>query len=224
MQITLRHSPAYAIARVQLDPNESIQLESGAMVAKSAGTELTAKMEGGLLKSLKRSVLGGESFFVSTVTAGASGGWVDLAPGLPGDIITLPSAPGNEWILTRGSWLASSSGITLDTKWGGMGNLFGGEGGFMVHAQGEGQIVVTCYGALDIYDVAAGESITLDTGHLVAMSPGINVQLRKAAGGWMNTIKSGENLVFEITGPGRIYAQSRNPGWFGQFAPASHVH
>jgi uncharacterized protein (AIM24 family) len=40
----------------------------------------------------------------------------------------------------------------------------------------------------------------------------------------MNTIKSGEGLVFTVTGPGRIYAQSRNPNWFNQFAPANHSH
>lgn len=57
MQITLRHQPAYSVARVQLEPNEALQLEAGAMVAMSSGVELTSKMEGGFLKSLSRSVL-----------------------------------------------------------------------------------------------------------------------------------------------------------------------
>ena len=224
MQIILRHQPAYSVARVQLEPNEALQLEAGAMVAMSSGVELTSKMEGGFLKSLSRSVLGGDSFFISTVTAGANGGWVDLAPGLPGDIITLPSTSAEPWMLTRSSWLATTVGVTLDAKWGGFKNLFGGEGGFLVYAQGDGEILLNCYGALDIYDLAAGETLVLDSGHLVAMSSSVNLQLKKVASGWMNTIKSGEGFVFEISGPGRVYAQTRNPTWFRQFAPAAHSH
>ena len=49
---------------------------------------LEAKMEGGALKSLKRSVLGGESLYVSTFTAPDTGGWVDVAAKLPGGIPT----------------------------------------------------------------------------------------------------------------------------------------
>lgn len=224
LSVQLRHQPAYSVARISLAPNESIQLESGAMVAMSEGVTLTSKMEGGLLKSLKRAVLSGDSFFVSTLTAGSAGGWVDLAPGLPGDIITVDSSADNAWILTRSSWLASSPAVVMDAKWGGFKSLAGGEGGFLVHAQGDGSILMNCYGALDMHELAAGQKMILDSGHLVALQTSITFSLRKAAEGWMNTIKSGEGFVFEITGPGRIYAQSRNPTWFRQFAPSGHTH
>lgn len=224
MQINLRHSPAYAIARVTLNPHESIRVESGAMVARSADVELTSKMEGGLLKSLKRAVMAGDSFFMSTLTAGLSGGWVDLAPGLPGDIIHLPVTPEAPWVLTRSAWLGSSEEVAIESKWAGFGNLFGGEGGFVVLAQGTGEVILNCYGALDVHDLAAGETMVIDSGHLVALQSTVTATLSKAATGWMNTIKSGEGLVFNVSGPGRIYAQSRNPGWFSQFAPASHSH
>ena len=52
---------------------EQLKVESGAMMAHSIGMALEAKMEGGALKSLKRSVLGGESLYVSTFTAPAEG-------------------------------------------------------------------------------------------------------------------------------------------------------
>jgi uncharacterized protein (AIM24 family) len=119
MKISLRHQPAYAIARVELDPNEQIQLESGALVAHSVGATLTSKMEGGFMKSLKRAVLSGDSFFMSTMTASPQGSWVDIAPGLPGDIITLPVAPDAPWMLMRSAWLASGTGVTIDSKWAG---------------------------------------------------------------------------------------------------------
>lgn len=109
-------------------------------------------------------------------------------------------------------------------KMGRMGESSGGEGGFAVLAQGEGEVLVNCYGALDVYDLDGTSSITIDSGHLVALQSSLTATLRKSASGWMNTIKSGEGLVFEISGTGRIYAQSRNPNWFDQFANASHTH
>ena len=39
------------------------------------------------MKGLKRSMLGGESLFMTTFTAPAAGGWVDVAAHLPGDVI-----------------------------------------------------------------------------------------------------------------------------------------
>ncbi len=75
MEIQLRHNPSFSVARAILSPNEAIRAESGAMMAMAADTSIDAKVEGGLMKELKRSVLGGESLFITTATAGGSGGW-----------------------------------------------------------------------------------------------------------------------------------------------------
>ena len=85
MQVELRHQPSFAVARLHLAPGEPARVESGAMVAHSWGVALEAKVEGGLLKGLKRAALGGESLFVTTYTAPEQGGWVDVAANLPGD-------------------------------------------------------------------------------------------------------------------------------------------
>ncbi|MEM5776305.1 MAG: AIM24 family protein, partial [Anaerolineaceae bacterium] len=69
MQTEILYRPSYSIARVNLSANETIRTESGAMVGMSAGVTIETKMQGGLLKSLARSVLGGESFFVNTFRA-----------------------------------------------------------------------------------------------------------------------------------------------------------
>jgi len=63
MQVATRQGPAYGVARLTLAPNEPVKVESGAMMAMSAGVMLEAKAEGGIMKSLKRAALGGESFF-----------------------------------------------------------------------------------------------------------------------------------------------------------------
>lgn len=79
MNVDVRHGPAFGVARCQLQANESLRVESGAMMATSGGVAIEAKMEGGLIEGLKRSVLGGESLFIATYTAPAGGGWVDVA-------------------------------------------------------------------------------------------------------------------------------------------------
>ena len=95
MQVQTRQGPAYGVARLTLAPNEPVKVEAGAMMAMSAGVTLQSKAEGGIMKSLKRAALGGESFFVSTYTAPPSGGFVDVAARLPGDYVSVyvPTTP-----------------------------------------------------------------------------------------------------------------------------------
>ena len=223
MDVTIRHSPSFAAARVTLDPNEQIRAESGAMMATSSGVGITSSTQGGMMKGLKRSVLGGESLFVSTFSAPASGGWVDVAHHLPGDIVPATVSPERPLSITKGCWLASASSVDLDTKWGGFKNMFGGEGGFLVRASGNGTVLLACYGALDTLQLAAGESVTIDTGHVVAFDPSTTSQIRKVAGGVIQTLKSGEGFVFDFTGPGWVMTQSRNPSalqaWIRQIMP-----
>jgi uncharacterized protein (TIGR00266 family) len=217
MQITTRQGPAYGVARLGLGGGEEVRVEAGAMMAMSTGVVLEAKAEGGMLKSLKRAALGGESFFITTYSAPASGGWVDVAARLPGDVITLEVTAAVGLNIQKGSWLASALSIQLDTRWGGWKNFFGSEGGFLVHAGGEGSVVVSCYGALERWQLQPGETITVDTGHMVAYEDTVQVGFRKASGGLVQSFKSGEGLVFDFTGPGTVLTQTRNPnellGW-----------
>lgn len=85
MQVEIRHNPGFARARCLLAPNEPMRAESGAMAAMSADVAIAAQMEGGVMLSLKRSRLGGESLFITTYTAGQQGGWVDVPANLPGE-------------------------------------------------------------------------------------------------------------------------------------------
>ena len=211
MRTELRHNPSFAVARLTLEPGELVRAESGAMMATSAGVSVTSSTQGGMMKGLKRSFLGGESLFVSTFTAPQTGGWVDVAHHLAGDIVQTGVSADEPVSITRGCWLASAQGVELDTKWGGFKNLFGGEGGFLVRATGQGPVLLACYGALDTIALADGESITVDTGHVVAFGPTVTSQIRKVAGGVIQTLKSGEGFVFDFTGPGWVMTQSRNP-------------
>jgi uncharacterized protein (TIGR00266 family) len=223
MNVEVRHNPSFAVARVNLAPSEAVRAESGAMMAMSHGVGVEASTQGGVLKGLKRSVLGGESLFVTTFSAPTEGGWVDVAHHLAGDIVVAGVGADEPMSITRGCWLASSAGVELDTKWGGFKNLFGGEGGFLVRATGQGTVVLACYGALDTIRLEAGQSVTIDSGHVVAFGPTVTSQLRKVAGGMVQTLKSGEGLVFDFTGPGWVMTQTRNPAaleaWIRQLMP-----
>jgi uncharacterized protein (TIGR00266 family) len=212
MEITVRHNPGFAVARVQMSSGEECRAESGAMMAMSGGVEIEAKAEGGFMKSLKRSVLSGESFFMTTYKAPDGGGFVDCAARLPGDITVFDASEGI--VLTKGSYLCSAKSVEIDSSWGGFKNMWGGEGGFLVHAVGQGPVAAACYGALDTIDIADGETLVLDSGHLVGYTGTMSFTTRKVAKGLMQTLKSGEGLVMDFQGPGRIYCQTRNPGEF----------
>lgn len=210
MLVEVRHGPAFAVARCTLANTEHVKVESGAMAAMSDGVTLDAKMEGGFLKSLGRSALGGNSFFVTSYTASKDGAWVDVTAVLPGDIAVLESTPERPLAVTRGSWLANEQSLVMDTKWGGANNLFGGEGGFVSRFDGAGKVVIASYGALDMHALNQGERMVIDSGHLVAYDAYIAMQAQ-TTGGIMKSLKSGEGIVLEITGPGLVWTQSRNP-------------
>jgi uncharacterized protein (TIGR00266 family) len=211
VKIEMRQQPSFSVARISLAAGETCQVESGAMYCMSAGMEIQSKSHGGAMKSLGRAFLAGESLFISTFTAPQGGGWVDVAPNLPGDIKVIELDGSTGWAITRGGWLASSPEIKLDTKWAGLGKLMGGEGAFLSHATGAGTAVVACYGAMETVDLAAGESITVDSGHVVAYADTLQSQTRRVSKGMIQSAKSGEGLVFDFTGPGKLLTQTRNP-------------
>ena len=191
------------------------------MSGMSGGVEIVTNAKGGLLGGLKRSVLGGESFFINTFTASAGPGEVIVAPALPGDIIHLPvPSDGTAIMVQSGSWLASEAGVTVDTKWGGAKTFFSGEGLFMLRCSGSGDMLVASYGAIFEMDLPAGESYKVDTGHIVAFEEGIGYQVNKV-GGWKSTILSGEGLVATFTGPGKLWQQSRSPRTWSAGSPRS---
>ena len=218
MDVQLRHAPSFTVARLLLAPKETVRVEGGAMIAHSAGVQLESKAHGGVMAGLRRSMLGGGSFFVTTYTAPAQGGWVDVAGVLPGDTVPIDVSPQQPFFLRRGSWIANSAGVEIDTQWGGMANLFGGQGGYGYRASGSGQALVSIYGAVDIIDLEAGETVTIDTGHVVAYALDLRFQMRRAVQGRsIQSMKSGEGWVFDFFGPGRVLLQSRNPDAFASW-------
>ena len=212
MKVEILYRPSYAVASVKLGPDEIVQAESGAMISMAGDVKVETKMQGGLFKSLARSVLGGESFFTNYFHAGTQGGEVMVAPTLPGDIFTLELA-GESLLVQSGSYLASASGVVTDTKWSGAKTFFAGEGLIMLHCSGTGTLILSSYGAIHEVDLAAGQVFTVDTGHLVAFNEKMGFKVRPI-GGLKTTFLGGEGLVVDLTGPGKVLLQTRSMGAF----------
>jgi uncharacterized protein (TIGR00266 family) len=207
-QYEVLHQPAFSLAVIQLQAEQSIQAEAGAMVSMSANIELQSQMKGGLFGAIKRAA-GGESAFVSTFTARGGPGEVTLAPGAPGDIAAI-ELNNQSFFVQSSSYLAGDASLTVDTKWGGAKSFFGGEGLFVLMVQGRGLLLVSSFGAIHRKTLQPGERYVVDTGHLVAWEGTTQYTLRKAAAGFFRSIVSGEGIVAEFSGPGELLIQTRN--------------
>src|SRR5262245_16525225 len=200
---------AFALATVKLQAERSINAEAGAMVAMSGNVELQSQMKGGLMGALKRAV-GGETAFVSTVTARGGRGGVSFAPGSPGDIAAI-EMNGQDFLVQSSSYLAGDTSLAVDTRWGGAKSFFGGEGLFVLQIQGSGLLLVSSFGSIHRKRLNPGERYVVDTGHLVAWEGHMRYELRKAStAGWFRSFLSGEGIVAEFTGPGEVLIQTRN--------------
>jgi uncharacterized protein (TIGR00266 family) len=216
MQVNIVSAPDFAMAEVDLAAGEQIQVESGSMVAMSTHITIETKAKGGVLSSLKR-VVGGESFFINTYTSAGAPGRIMIAPATPGDMRHI-ILNGGEFFIQSGSYVASAPAINLDTKWGGAKTFFGGEGLFILKATGAGDVLFGSFGA--IHEVDVNGSYTVDTGHIVAFESGLTFNVRRV-GGIKSLFLSGEGLVCDFSGRGKLFIQTRKPSsfvhWIHQF-------
>ncbi len=212
MKHELLYKPNFTLARVMLDPGEAVTAEAGAMVTMSADMEMKTKGRGGIGKALLRSMVGGESFFQNTFTAGSNGGEVTLAPNYPGDILQVP-LDGNAVMVQSGSYIFDTGDIEISTKFGGGKMFFSGERLFMLKISGHGEIFISAYGAIHMVELGAGEEYIVDTGHIVAFDETASFKVTKA-GSMKSLFFSGEGFVCRFSGPGRVWIQTRNPAMF----------
>jgi uncharacterized protein (TIGR00266 family) len=208
MQTQILYRPSYSLAVVTLAGNETLQVEAGSMVSMTPDITIQTGIAGGLMGALKRSILGGESFFMNTFQAPPAGGEMTLAPSLPGDLIVQEMA-GESLLVQSGSYVASAQGVQVDTQWTGARTFFASEGLFMLKCAGSGSLILSSYGAIHEMMLKPGQRYTVDTGHLVAFSLGIGFSVRPIAG-IKSTLFSGEGLVVDLTGPGRVLMQTRS--------------
>jgi len=207
LEYEVHGNPDYGHIDLALEPGEKVYTEGGAMSRMTPGLDLKIRMMGGLLRSVARRVLGGESFFLNEYQ-GPQGGELSISPKLPGTVVHRRVGPG-EFVMTATSFLAASDGVDLVTRFGGLRSIFSGEGAFLLIARGQGDLFFNAYGGVVERDLD-GE-LTVDTGHVVGWEPSLRYQI-KGMGGLKQTLFSGEGLVMQFSGRGKLWLQSRTLG------------
>ncbi|MDI6644930.1 MAG: TIGR00266 family protein [Methanobacteriaceae archaeon] len=211
MEYEILYQPSYALLKLDLEESEQINAEAGALVSMSSGISIETGMKGGLFGGLKRSLLGGESFFINKFTA-ESPGEINMAPPLPGDIHAIDLQEQMIFVQS-GSFMSATTDIDIDTKWGGSKTFFSREGLFLLKIEGTGKLFASSFGAIHPINLEAEEKYIVDTGHIVAFEEGVGYNVKKI-GGMKSTLFSGEGLVVELTGPGKAWIQSRSEDSF----------
>lgn len=206
------------MVEIELDPEESVRAEAGTMMYMGEGIEMNTSLggEGGglgkaLFGGLKRALMG-ESFFITDFThKGRGKAHVAFAAPYPGKIIPLElDKLGGEFICQKDAFLCAAKGIDIDiafTKKLGAG-FFGGEGFILQRLRGDGKAFIHAGGTIIQKTLAAGETLRLDTGCLVGMTPGVDYDIQMLKG-FKNALFGGEGLFLAVLkGPGLVFLQS----------------
>jgi len=206
MEWRIDSKPSYSILKIRLNPGEEVHAEPGAMVYMSSGVRVETRAQGGLLKGLLRSALGGESVFINTFKA-LEPGEVWFAPPLLGDIHYI-ELKGEPVFVQDTSYLAHHGSVDISIAWRGLKGVLAEGELFWLKLTGHGGVWVTSYGGIEEIRLNPGERIIVDNFHLVAMDGGLKWRI-KTIGGLKTLFFGGEGLVVEVEGPGRVLIQTR---------------
>jgi len=217
MRYAIQSQPSYSVLVVSLEPGESIVAESGAMAWMEGPIATQTSSRGGMLSGLKRKFLTGESFFQNTYTAEGGQGRIAFAPGRAGDIVAY-ELEGNDLLLEKGAYLASTQGVECDSKWQGLKGFFS-EGLFALRTVGTGTLFFNAYG--DIHEIQVDGQYTVDNGFIVAWEPSLQYRITRARR--VRSFLFADQLLVHYTGTGRIWVQSRSTtafaDWIYPFRP-----
>jgi uncharacterized protein (TIGR00266 family) len=209
------------VLEVELDPNETVIAEAGAMVYMEEGIGFETKMGDGSepdqgligkLFSAGTRLITGESLFITHFThrGGYGKSRVAFSAPYPGNIIpiNLGDLP-NGLIVQKDGFLAAARGTKIslhfNQKFGA--GLFGGEGFILQKLTGDGKAFVHAGGTI-IEKKLNNELLRVDTGCVVAFEPSIDFSVARA-GGLKSMIFGGEGLLLAtLRGTGRVWIQS----------------
>ncbi len=208
------------VVEVELDPNETVIAEAGAMTWMQDGVVYEAKMGDGsetskgffdTLISAGKRVITGESLFITHFTnRGIGKKRIAFSAPYPGSIIPIDlDDVQNELTCQKDSFLCAAFGTKIDIAFNrkiGSG-LFGGEGFILQRLIGDGNVFIHAGGTV-VKKELRGEKIYVDTGCVVAFTKGIDFDIERA-GNLKSMIFGGEGLFLAtLEGTGTIYLQS----------------
>ena len=193
----------------QLEPGEKMITEGGGMSWMSPNMLMETTSNGGIGSMIGR-MFSGEKAFQNVYTAQGGEGMIAFASCFPGSIRAFEIAPGQEMILQKSAFLAGEVGIEMSVFFNkklGTG-FFGGEGFIMQRISGQGTVFAEFDGHVVEYELAPGQQIVVDTGHLAAMTASCQMDIRSVPG-VKNILFGGEGIFNTIiTGPGRVWLQT----------------
>lgn len=197
----------------QLDNGECMITENGSMSWMSANMKMETTSNGGIGKALGR-MFAGETIFQNRYTAVGGEGIIAFASSFPGTILPVEVTPEKPLIVQKSSFLAGVEGVDVSMHFQkklGAG-FFGGEGFIMQKLTGNGIAFVEIDGAVVEYDLAPGQKMLVDTGHLAMMEATCSIDI-EAVKGVKNMFFGGEGVFNTvITGPGKITLQTMPAG------------
>ena len=192
-----------------LDSGEALITESGAMSWMPPNMKMATPSTGGIGKALGR-MFSGDTLFQNRYTAQGGPGQIAFASCFPGSIKVFDIAPGKEMIVQKSAFLASEASVNLSIffqKKIGAG-FFGGEGFIMQKLSGHGTVFVEIDGYAVEYNLAAGQSMVVDTGYLAAMDSTCSMEIVSVPG-VKNMLFGGEGVFNTVVkGPGKIILQT----------------
>jgi uncharacterized protein (TIGR00266 family) len=209
------------IVQVELDPDETVIAEAGAMLFMEEGILFETKMGDGSstnqgffdkLISAGSRVLTGESLFMTHFTnRGNKKAKVGFSAPYPGTIIPvdLSQSPGNELIVQKDGFLCAAYGtklsITFNRKLGA--GLVGGEGFILEKLLGDGKAFVHAGGTV-IERTLRNETLRVDTGCVVAFESQIDFDV-ETTGSLKSMVFGGEGIFLAtLRGSGKVWLQS----------------
>lgn len=209
MDYKISNSTSAPIVTVVLNKNESIKLENGSMIYHENGISLEGKTNGGLLGAIAKSFVSNESMFITHAISNRDGATIGIAPSILGSIAVLHCGE-KQYTLNDGTFLACDTTIDLkiEKQKKLSTTLIGGTGGlFNMATSGTGDVLINSFGDLIAIDLNQSTPFIVDNGHVVAWENTLDASMRIASGTF--GFKTGEGLVVEFLGKGRLYIQTR---------------
>ena len=148
--------------------------------------------------------------FITTAEGKGANSHIGIAPSVPGTVRRL-EVGANQYRLNTGAFLACDSSVAYYMKkQEGLGKiLFGGTGGiFVMETSGSGDLLVNAFGDMIELEVTDDAPIIIDNEHVVAWDVNLDYEIKVASG--IIGFKTGEGLVNEFHGNGKILIQTRN--------------
>lgn len=197
-----------------LSENQSVLSSPGSLIYLKGAVSKGNLKSGSTMKAFARA-FGGEDFFINSYTGLKGSGKVAFSTDIPGDIVKINIQPGQEYTISRASFLCGNDNIEISSRINANGFFgIGTDEGFILPTikaiDKEASVWLSNYGTFEKITLPKGEEIIIDNGVFLAADSTMNYEILKLGTSFISSILGGEGFGMKFTGPGDIYIQSKN--------------